>query len=150
MNKIFFAIWVLIDWKNCCDKMYRGSIVFLSCLNFKSFIVIFWKIILRMRNLYIGYPKYLICIIYHLFFFLKVIELAATSNKKVRVIGAGQSPSDVCCTNDFMISFKKFNDVLEVEFLLSLMYVFVLEYEKSLYCIPSHFSWLMTVFSGIT
>lgn len=44
----------------------------------------------------------------------EILQLAATTDKRVRVIGAGQSPSDVCCTNDFMISLKKFNDILEV------------------------------------
>ena len=34
--------------------------------------------------------------------------------KRVRVIGFGHSPSDLCCTDDYMVRLFRFNEVLHV------------------------------------
>lgn len=48
-------------------------------------------------------------------FQIKIIFLAKSDNKKIRVVGCGHSPSDICCTNDYMISLRYFNNVLSVD-----------------------------------
>ncbi len=45
----------------------------------------------------------------------QIIFLAKSCNKKVRIAGCGHSPSDICCTNDYMISLSYFNNVLSVD-----------------------------------
>lgn len=45
---------------------------------------------------------------------LEILDLARTGKKTVRVMGCGQSPSDLPFTNDYLISMKKFDNVLEV------------------------------------
>ena len=44
----------------------------------------------------------------------QVVEVAGMLRKKVRVVGGSHSPSDIACTKDYMISLKKYKDVLEV------------------------------------
>nr|CAB3251409.1 L-gulonolactone oxidase-like [Phallusia mammillata] len=47
---------------------------------------------------------------------LRVILLEAKQlKKKVKVVGGGLSPSDIACTNHFMISMKLFNKILEID-----------------------------------
>lgn len=47
-----------------------------------------------------------------------VLEHAKRQRKKLRAVGVGHSPSDLACTNDFMIRMTKLNKVLEVSTLL--------------------------------
>lgn len=42
--------------------------------------------------------------------------MAQSNNKKVRVIGNGHSPSDICCTDDYMINLRPFNRILDVDY----------------------------------
>ncbi|CAG2109865.1 unnamed protein product, partial [Medioppia subpectinata] len=44
----------------------------------------------------------------------EIIFLAKSTNKKIRVVGCGHSPSDICCTDDYMISLRFFNNVLSI------------------------------------
>lgn len=44
----------------------------------------------------------------------EIIFLAKSCNKRIRIVGCGHSPSDICCTNDYMINFCYFNNVLNV------------------------------------
>jgi L-gulonolactone oxidase len=46
---------------------------------------------------------------------LQIIHLAAKKNKHIKVVGSGHSPSDLACTNDYMISIHKLNRVLSVD-----------------------------------
>lgn len=47
---------------------------------------------------------------------LKDILLEAkTTGKKVRILGYGHSPSDICCTKDFMVSMKNFNKIIRID-----------------------------------
>lgn len=50
-----------------------------------------------------------------------ILELARRESKVVRVVGVGHSPSDLACTNDFMLRTEKMNRLLEV-LCLSLLY----------------------------
>jgi L-gulonolactone oxidase len=43
-----------------------------------------------------------------------VLELARRERKVVRAVGVGHSPSDLACTNEFMLRTCKLNQVLEV------------------------------------
>lgn len=43
-----------------------------------------------------------------------VLELARREGKTLRVAGVGHSPSDLACTNEFMLRTTKLNRVLEV------------------------------------
>ncbi|MGH0149847.1 UNVERIFIED_CONTAM: hypothetical protein FKN15_043034 [Acipenser sinensis] len=45
----------------------------------------------------------------------QILELARQRSKKVKVVGGGHSPSDIACTEDFMIRMDKMNKVLEVD-----------------------------------
>ncbi|KAK6488662.1 L-gulonolactone oxidase [Huso huso] len=45
----------------------------------------------------------------------QILELARQRGKKVKVVGGGHSPSDIACTEDFMIRMDKMNKVLEVD-----------------------------------
>jgi len=42
------------------------------------------------------------------------LELARREGKTLRVVGVGHSPSDLACTNEFMLRMTKLNRVLEV------------------------------------
>ncbi|EEC00808.1 D-arabinono-1, 4-lactone oxidase, putative, partial [Ixodes scapularis] len=44
----------------------------------------------------------------------EVLEFALQRSMKVRVVGAGYSPSDIACTSDVMISMRSMDKVLEV------------------------------------
>ncbi|RWS07212.1 L-gulonolactone oxidase-like protein [Dinothrombium tinctorium] len=47
---------------------------------------------------------------------LREIVLSAKANrKKVRVVGCGHSPSDISCTNDYLVSLRYFNNVVQVD-----------------------------------
>ncbi|CAG8443904.1 7490_t:CDS:10 [Diversispora eburnea] len=46
---------------------------------------------------------------------IMIIELAKTHNKKLKAIGSGHSPSDLPCTDGFMVNMDKFNRVLTVD-----------------------------------
>lgn len=43
-----------------------------------------------------------------------ILDLARRKGKKVRAVGAGYSPSDVTCTNEFMLRMEKLNRIIEV------------------------------------
>lgn len=43
-----------------------------------------------------------------------ILDLARRECKKVRVVGAGFSPSDLACTNEFMLRTDKLNRILQV------------------------------------
>lgn len=45
----------------------------------------------------------------------EVLALARQQNKKVKVVGGGHSPSDIACTDGFMIHMGKMNRVLQVD-----------------------------------
>ncbi|GFY46877.1 l-gulonolactone oxidase [Trichonephila inaurata madagascariensis] len=45
----------------------------------------------------------------------QILDLAREENKKVRVVGSKHSPSDIACTNGFMISLQNFNKLVEVD-----------------------------------
>lgn len=44
----------------------------------------------------------------------QVLALARQQNKRVKVVGGGHSPSDIACTDGFMIHMGKMNRVLQV------------------------------------
>lgn len=44
----------------------------------------------------------------------QVLALAREQKKKVKVVGGGHSPSDIACTDGFMIHMGKMNRVLQV------------------------------------
>ncbi|KAH0519286.1 L-gulonolactone oxidase [Microtus ochrogaster] len=45
----------------------------------------------------------------------EVLALARQQNKRVKVVGGGHSPSDIACTDGFMIHMGKMNRVLQVD-----------------------------------
>ena len=45
----------------------------------------------------------------------EIVLLAKANGKKVRVLGKGHSPSDLCFTNDYLISLKNINRILAVD-----------------------------------
>lgn len=45
-----------------------------------------------------------------------VLKQASSAGRKVRVVGVGHSPSSIACTNEYMISLKRMNRVLDVSF----------------------------------
>ncbi|XP_037669234.1 L-gulonolactone oxidase isoform X2 [Choloepus didactylus] len=45
----------------------------------------------------------------------EVLTLARQQNKRVKVVGGGHSPSDIACTDGFMIHMGKMNHVLQVD-----------------------------------
>jgi L-gulonolactone oxidase len=47
-----------------------------------------------------------------------VVELARREGKELRAAGAGHSPSDIVCTEGYIVDLKGLNKVLEVRFLL--------------------------------
>ena len=48
----------------------------------------------------------------------EILKLADVNDKKVKVVGHGHSPSNIACTDDYMISMKNFNRILDVAILL--------------------------------
>ena len=44
----------------------------------------------------------------------KILAKARVNKKTVKVIGSGHSPSDIGCTQGYMVSLKNFNKILEV------------------------------------
>lgn len=38
-----------------------------------------------------------------------ILASARAEKRKVKVVGVGHSPSDICCTQDYMISLKVWN-----------------------------------------
>lgn len=45
---------------------------------------------------------------------LQILDTARQRDKRVKVVGGGHSPSDIACTDDFMIQMGKMNRVLKV------------------------------------
>ncbi|KAM9316360.1 L-gulonolactone oxidase-like [Gastrophryne carolinensis] len=45
----------------------------------------------------------------------EILDLARKRSKRVKVVGGGHSPSDIACTDDFMIRLDKMNHVLKVD-----------------------------------
>ncbi|KAM5165014.1 LOW QUALITY PROTEIN: L-gulonolactone oxidase-like [Mantella aurantiaca] len=45
----------------------------------------------------------------------EILDLARQRSKRVKVVGGGHSPSDIACTDDFMIRLDKMNKVLKVD-----------------------------------
>jgi len=41
--------------------------------------------------------------------------MAEANKKKVRIVGVGHSPSSIACSNDYMVSLKKFNKIIDVK-----------------------------------
>jgi len=41
--------------------------------------------------------------------------VAVANEKKVKIVGMGHSPSNIACTNEYMISFKNLNKILDVD-----------------------------------
>lgn len=52
--------------------------------------------------------------IYHYIF--QILYLAKSEKKRIRVVGCGNSPSDICCSNDYMIDMKCFNKILYIDY----------------------------------
>jgi len=44
-----------------------------------------------------------------------IVHTAQVEGKKIRLAGFGHSPSDLCCTDDFMVSLKNFNRILAID-----------------------------------
>lgn len=44
----------------------------------------------------------------------QILEMARQRGKRVKVVGGGHSPSDIACTDDFMIQMGKMNRILKV------------------------------------
>jgi L-gulonolactone oxidase len=47
----------------------------------------------------------------------EILKLADVNDKKVKVVGHGHSPSNIACTDDYMILMKNFNRILDVAIL---------------------------------
>ena len=47
-----------------------------------------------------------------------ILELARREGKTVRAVGVGHSPSDLACTNEYMLRTTKLDKILEVSLLL--------------------------------
>ncbi|KAJ1158225.1 hypothetical protein NDU88_010919 [Pleurodeles waltl] len=45
----------------------------------------------------------------------EILDLARQRSKRVKVVGGGHSPSDIVCTDDYMIKMDKMNKVLKVD-----------------------------------
>ncbi|XP_073484926.1 L-gulonolactone oxidase-like [Aquarana catesbeiana] len=45
----------------------------------------------------------------------EILDLARQRSKRVKVVGGGHSPSDIACTDDFMIRLDKMNKILKVD-----------------------------------
>ncbi|XP_054841910.1 L-gulonolactone oxidase-like [Eublepharis macularius] len=44
----------------------------------------------------------------------EILDLARQRSKKVKVVGGGHSPSDIACTDDFMIQMGRMNKILKI------------------------------------
>ena len=45
---------------------------------------------------------------------LKILAKARLNKKTMKVVGCGHSPSDIACTQGYMICLKNFNKILDV------------------------------------
>ncbi|XP_046915620.2 L-gulonolactone oxidase [Dermatophagoides farinae] len=45
----------------------------------------------------------------------EILYLAKTEKKRIRVVGCGNSPSDLCCSSDYMISMERFSNILYID-----------------------------------
>ncbi|XP_074847617.1 L-gulonolactone oxidase-like [Carettochelys insculpta] len=45
----------------------------------------------------------------------EILDLARQRSKRVKVVGGGHSPSDIACTDDFMVHMGKMNKILKVD-----------------------------------
>ncbi|XP_073529935.1 L-gulonolactone oxidase-like isoform X1 [Phyllobates terribilis] len=45
----------------------------------------------------------------------EILDLARQRSKRVKVVGGGHSPSDIACTDDFMIRLDKMNKILKID-----------------------------------
>ena len=45
----------------------------------------------------------------------EILKFAQSEDKKIRVFGCGYSPSAIACSNDYIISLKKFNKIVEID-----------------------------------
>ncbi|XP_053316228.1 L-gulonolactone oxidase-like [Spea bombifrons] len=45
----------------------------------------------------------------------EILDLARQRSKRVKVVGGGHSPSDIACTDDFMICLDKMNKILKID-----------------------------------
>nr|XP_032657598.1 L-gulonolactone oxidase [Chelonoidis abingdonii] len=45
----------------------------------------------------------------------EILDLARQRSKRVKVVGGGHSPSDIACTDDFMVQMGKMNKILKVD-----------------------------------
>lgn len=45
----------------------------------------------------------------------QILKLAKSLHKTVRVFGGAHSPSDIACCNEFMISLRKLNNLIEID-----------------------------------
>ena len=43
-----------------------------------------------------------------------ILSSAVANEKRVKIVGIGHSPSNIACTNDYMISFKNLNKIIDV------------------------------------
>lgn len=48
----------------------------------------------------------------------EILKLANENKKVLKICGAGHSPSSVTCTDDYMVSLKKLDKILDVIFLV--------------------------------
>nr|XP_027193755.1 L-gulonolactone oxidase-like [Dermatophagoides pteronyssinus] len=45
----------------------------------------------------------------------EILYLAKSEKKHIRIVGCGNSPSDLCCSQDYMISMKNFSNILHID-----------------------------------
>ncbi|XP_067394275.1 L-gulonolactone oxidase isoform X2 [Emydura macquarii macquarii] len=45
----------------------------------------------------------------------EILDMARQRSKRVKVVGGGHSPSDIACTDDFMVQMGKMNKILQVD-----------------------------------
>ncbi|MEE6515876.1 hypothetical protein FKM82_025008 [Ascaphus truei] len=45
----------------------------------------------------------------------EILDLARQRSKRVKVVGAGHSPSNIACTDDFMIRMDKMNKIIKMD-----------------------------------